>query len=257
VSEVNWRLAPWASSSGRCVVEDSPPIERFREHVLRRPRPVVLRGVGASWRSTKTWTFDLLRERSGAREVPLVRVRDGLLWYQADRGMAYESRGFGAFLDDLMSDPELAAEIESPPHCEGAPWRDDRLSIGTAGTTTPLHVELNHNIFVVLRGEKELILYPPSDTLDLYPQSPLSGVPHLSRIDPRRFDPERFPRVKRCEPWRCLLRDGDGVFIPRGWWHAVRTNVPTIATGNWWAEGGWQVLARASRLYSSVRKIRS
>ena len=131
--------------------------------------------------------------------------------------------------------PELAGEIGVPEHLVlDAGWRDARLSIGADGTTTPIHAELTHNLLAVICGEKELALFAPWQSRALYFR-PLSAAPHISPVDPYVLDCRRFPRTARATPWRALVRSGDVLFLPRGWWHAVRTNGVTVAHTSWWA----------------------
>jgi len=152
--------------------------------------------------------------------------------------------------------PELAAEAGIPEYCIRAPWHDARVSIGAAGTCTPIHAELTHNLFAVIRGEKEVALFPPTHAHNLHFQ-PFSAAPHISPVEPFAFDGARHPRAVRCSPWRALVKTGDVLFIPRGWWHAVRTVAPTIAYTNWWADGLSSLLPRAAVLYKSLRQFRT
>jgi hypothetical protein len=153
--------------------------------------------------------------------------------------------------------PELVGDIEVPIYSRRAHWRERRITIGGPGTTTPIHRELPDNIFSVFRGEKEVALFAPSDSRHLYGFGPLSGVPHLSRVDPRCYDPDRFPRLRRSKPFHCRVRAGDALLIPRGWWHTVHTLEPSIALGSWWAVGAWSLLPLAATAYKRLLGIRT
>lgn len=274
----HWRLAPGWSVEGACALPEVTAVteEEFRRVHMARARPLVLRGHASSWRMAGEGAWAVLRARVGHRTAPAVVVTDGLLGYAPSLGMRYEPARVADVIDEVLAHrdprtaprhfltvdprehlPELLPALDAPPWVRHAAWQGARVSVGGDGTVTPVHVELYHNVFTVLRGEKELILFAPTDTLALAPYSPLSGVPHLSRVDPRDDAPEAFPRARRLRPLRCVLRDGDGVFIPRGWWHAVRTNAPTIATGAWWADGLWSAVPRAVAFYKRTRAIQS
>jgi len=266
-----WRLAPWAAADVDLVpaVDPAAPLywQRFRARL-----PVVIRGLTAEWRATSHWTFDELSARIGARRVPVVRVHDGLLGYAKHSGMDYDQQPFDTFarrialggspewflqLNPDAHLPELVGDLDVPTYSRRAHWRDRMLTIAGTGTTTPIHRELPDNIFTVFCGEKEVALFAPSNSRNLYAFGPFSGVPHLSAVDPRSHDADRYPRLPRARPWRCRLRAGDALLIPRGWWHAVHTVEPSIALGSWWAVGVWSLLPRAATAYKRLFNIKT
>jgi Cupin-like domain len=260
-------LIPWAEGTTVPVV-DPPPAEEFRR--LSR-RPIVLRGLARDWPATQRWSFAALRERFGTRELPLVRTCDGLLGYDEQDGMDYEPRRLADHLDAFDTPhgadhfltvpaseylPELLADVDGPAYCESAGWRDWRISIGARGIVTPIHREVLDNIFTVIHGSKELVLFDPLERR-VYGHSLLSGVPHLAQVDPRRLDEQQFPRARALAPLRATLHDGDAIYIPAFWWHAVRTVEPTVALGSWWAEGVWTLVPRAAAIYKQLAGIRT
>jgi hypothetical protein len=268
-----WRLCPWSSRGESLLapVVDPPPAAEFRSTYLRRARPVVLSGLATGWTGTRGWTAEGLGARFRDREVPLIPLVDGLCAYEHKSGVVYERRAMGEYVDSLLASPrpewfltvrveahfpELAAEVGVPEYCADAWWRDARVSIGADGTTTPIHVELNHNFLAVIRGEKELALFPPWQSRRLYFR-PLSAAPHISPVDPYVLDRRRFPRAAGATPWRALLRSGDVLFLPRGWWHAVRTNGLTVAHSSWWADGASSLVPRAAGLYKRLRDLKT
>jgi lysine-specific demethylase 8 len=250
----------------------APPDPRvFRATIERAARPVLLRGLANDWRSHRAWSFASLRERIGSRAVPVIGLDDGLLGY-GDAGMRYAPMAFDAYLTHLEQCakpawfltvephehlPELVGDLDVPSYCTDAAWRDTRVSVGTTGTITPIHVELAHNLFAVLAGEKEVLMFSPWDSHRMYPQKASSGAPHISPVDPRHDDRLRFPSSGDATAYRCVVREGDVLFLPRGWWHAVRTNAPTIAFSNWWANGAASLVPRAAGLYKRLRAVKT
>jgi hypothetical protein len=272
-ASTEWRLCPWRTEGESILtpVVEPPTVAEFRSTHLRRARPVVLRGLATGWTGTQNWTPESLGARFRDREVPVIPLVDGLCGYAHGSGVAYERRAVGAYVDALLSSakpewfltvrvephfPELAAELGVPEYCADSPWRDARVSIGADGTTTPIHVELAHNLLAVIRGEKELALFPPSQSRRLYFR-PLSAAPHISPVDPYSLDHRRFPRAASATPWRALLRSGDVLFLPRGWWHAVRTNEMTVAYSSWWADGVSSLVPFAAGIYKRLRDLRT
>ncbi|EPS44816.1 hypothetical protein H072_1166 [Dactylellina haptotyla CBS 200.50] len=151
------------------------------------------------------------------------------------------------------------------------------LSRSSPATNTPLHRDPNDNLFVQLAGSKIIRALPPNIGDALFRSLALSG--RTASIDPRGrirdglLDP-RESRVFDSIIWgwdggafkaadiglereiveaidsnmyETTVERGDGVYIPRGWWHAVRSLVPSdieeqesgavttvVASMNWW-----------------------
>ncbi len=238
----------------------------------RSRSPVLLRDAAAGWPAVRTWTLEGIRERVGARVVPVVRVTDGLLGYDARSGMHYDFVPVSAVIDALLDGaaprwfltlppaehfPELISDLRSHAPVSRAPWSDARLSLGAAGNTTPIHREIADNLFTVIRGEKEVALFAPHDSRRLESFGPLSGAPHISPIDPRSCRLDRHRGIARCTVWRARVGSGDVLLIPRGWWHAVRTTRPTVAMGSWWADGLYALVPMAAGVYKRIFRIRT
>ncbi len=269
-----WHLAVgWGAAETTIPVIDPPEVETFRREYLAQSRPVVLRGLSSSWKAAHEWSIASLKRRFGNRRVPLAQATNGLLEYAEGKGMKYRDLPLAEYLDTMERDgspprqfltvrpqeyfPELLEEVDTPPYCRVARYRDYRVSVGVEGVTTPVHREFTGNFFTVISGEKELAMFPPDDSKNVYAFGFLSGIPHLAAANPCEKDVARFPRIRQTRPHRCMVGPGDVLFIPRGWWHAVRTNTETIAFSGWWAEGAWSLVLRAAQGYKKVLGIRT
>jgi ribosomal protein L16 Arg81 hydroxylase len=51
------------------------------------------------------------------------------------------------------------------------------------------------------------------------------------------------------------LGPGDVIYIPRGWWHHVRTLDLSISVNFWWARGMRRLLVQAADYVKRVRRI--
>jgi hypothetical protein len=92
-----------------------------------------------------------------------------------------------------------------------------------------LHVDALHMLGFVtqIHGEKEFIIFPPSDGKYLYQ---LAGdAKHSAIPNPFAVDLERFPLFAQATPARFVLKAGETIFNPAGWWHATRILSPSIA----------------------------
>jgi hypothetical protein len=98
----------------------------------------------------------------------------------------------------------------------------EELFIGGQGMRFPgLHVDYwGMDAFLSqLYGEKEVLLFAPSQTPFLYapPNDPLC-CPIEDFDDP---DYDRYPLYARAQPIRFTLQPGETLFCPNGWWHTT------------------------------------
>ncbi len=127
---------------------------------------------------------------------------------------------------------------------------DTNIWMGIPPTYTPLHRDPNPNLFVQLAGRKVVRLLPPEmgDKVFAQVQSALgrSGSAAFRGEDMMKGDEKRLleDRVWNDRPilgepgevgYEAHVGRGDGLFIPKGWWHSVK-GVGDGITGsvNWW-----------------------
>jgi hypothetical protein len=229
------------------------PVGRLPEAVDLR-RPVLAHGLTDAWDASR-WTFDSLRAMAADQAVTALLdlpATGGVLEGGQD---AYEREmPFGAFLDraeqsgppcylgytrpaELIPGYERAFDFDplTPTRPEST---DTRLWIGSAGTCSGLHSDLKDNVFAQIQGRKRVILVPFRQTHLVYPF--LDNIVN-SRVDPEHLDRERFPRFTRATVFTCVVEPGDVLFIPRGWWHYLRSESPSISINHWF---GPQIPAR-------------
>mmetsp|Transcript_3341 Transcript_3341/g.7458 ORF Transcript_3341/g.7458 Transcript_3341/m.7458 type:complete len:204 (+) Transcript_3341:3-614(+) len=95
----------------------------------------------------------------------------------------------------------------------------NKVFMGPVGNITRLHFDAHHahGWLAQVKGSKLFILYPPSDT-DLL--QPLEGeATTQSPIDPLAPDLEIFPNYEKCHQYYAVLREGETLLCPDGWWH--------------------------------------
>ncbi|UPG89732.1 cupin-like domain-containing protein [Luteibacter aegosomaticola] len=101
------------------------------------------------------------------------------------------------------------------------------LYVSLRGALTPLHQDNNAVIAYLgqLQGEKEAILYSPTDRAHFYS----AGVGYLDPLNPDDVD---FPTWRKATPWRGRLGPGDLLIWGPNWAHHVVTLSDSITVSH-------------------------
>ena len=114
---------------------------------------------------------------------------------------------------------------------------DTNLWLGVAPTYTPLHKDPNPNLFVQLVGRKVVRLLPPEVGREIF--SNVQAALGRNASDKFRGDEMMQGEEKKLlenQIWgddrvnggsaifglEALLNSGEGLFIPKGWWHSIK-----------------------------------
>ena len=228
----------------------------------------VVRGMAKRWPAVKGWSLDYLRREGHGVSAQVARLNQGNLGLTATHGVDLYQDDIGAFIDRLLSGDNssyLMTRLEplkkfnqdtpTPNVCHNAPWHTSKLWVSPKGTVSPLHFDVADNIHVQVLGQKKFLVMPVSDSFRLYPHSPLSSTPNLSRVDPLHPDFERFPLLQKVQRWQGVLQPGDAVFLPGFVWHHVTTVDTSVSVNFWWARGPLRLAAWAANSFKRLRAI--
>jgi hypothetical protein len=223
------------------------PYGAFLRDYVSPGRPVVIQDAVASWPAMRKWTPEFFKSSFPTKTVavgydqsmPFAEFIDGVLASSNEKPGPYMYRLFlhehlPEVLGDLIPQNPYAfpGRYASPLMLEYFRRPDGflKLLIGGVGGRFPvMHFDGDdtHAAITEIYGDKEFILYPPSDTPYLYPNP---ARPNHSLVDdPHDQDLERFPLLATATQYRTILKPGDTIFVPRGWWHAARALSPSIS----------------------------
>ncbi|MBD2055605.1 cupin-like domain-containing protein [Oculatella sp. FACHB-28] len=259
----------------------------FFEQYQKPGVPVIVAGL---LDAELDWSLDYLREKLNTFVLPIRRYgwkryeQDKRTWQSIGSGTEAQRVPFIQYAEMLESgeaqeqdiylvkrslkntplEQNLASLQQVGEKLGLAPMSDFNLWLGTSGHITCLHYDPMDGTLIQLRGAKKVVLFPPSQLYNLYPFSFWVHLRHglkmrasYSQVYPERPDFEAFPRLRQALQHRYddVLRQGEVLFIPAGWWHELTTvgneagDVMVCSVNRF-----WQVPAvRSLRLWSKWR----
>ncbi len=212
--------------------------EEFLEQYYAANRPVVLTDCLKDWKAMD-WTPDYLKERFGYLNIAVQTNRQSDKHYERYKNNHRENKSLAEYVDMVKSagktnDFYLTAndsavgnrpllEALQPDMQPTLPYLDRTAKdstgffwFGPAGTVTPLHHDLTNNLMVQLVGSKRVKL------INAIQQPRMANNWHcFSDIDLDNIDYVRFPELKNVNIIDVILKAGEVLFIPVGWWHHV------------------------------------
>ncbi len=230
----------------------APSREDFEKSWVRPARPVLIHVEPRE-----------LPNLPGDRMVPVARTRGGVMPHDAYRGYDYDRMRLDQFLArsdgySIFPADELLPEVgfSTPQFLPKAPWILRKLWLSAADIRSPLHQDLPDNLYAQLAGKKRVTLFSPDDTRHLHRQPLWSRLPNFSQVDAEAPDLDRFPRFRRAQPIVVVLEPGDLLYVPRRWWHQMRSLERSVSLSTWWATGATFWAVRAALLYQRLRGLR-
>eukprot|EP00435_Cladocopium_sp_Y103_P023478 s653_g5.t1 len=138
----------------------------------------------------------------------------------------------------LLQIPELRSDILIPHYCALGELQTVNVWMGTAGTVTALHYDLDDNFLVQVAGYKYLRLYSPEEGERLYAKDAPRDrqKKHGASYSPVRVehpDLEAHPAFANAVFVETILGPGEMLFIPKRWWHYVRSLTTSISVNFW------------------------
>jgi len=246
-----------------------PAVAAFERAYVVPRRPVVLRQLAGDWPARRRWSLDYLHDQFGTAAVRTFRTDDGRIAMQSPTGAVQGTMRLGEFIALLRTGSPscyltsrlaelpaaLRADVRPPAYCADAGWQNGNLWIGAAGTVAPLHRDLADNLHVVIEGRKRIMLVAPQLSAHVYPNPLYDPFPNGCRSNIEAPDFTAFPKLRGVQALVAELAAGDAIYIPRRWWHHVRTMEPSISVNFWWARGARSALLVAADRLKRLRGI--
>lgn len=243
-----------------------PTKAEFNEAFVNPQRPVIISGATSHWKAHKAWTLESLHAKIGRKRV---RVKESATNIHPDFFSSvsgrYAESSFGDYIDLISStrpernkrylsgdeirilsdynrvDPDLAPlcdDFEAPEYCDREQIKTIGFWLSAQGVVASLHYDMDgsHNLNVQVRGKKRVLLFSPSQVV--YPFSGVHrsrGALNFSQVNIANPDEVRFPGFRSARCVEAVIEEGDMLFIPSYWYHAVfHLGEVNINVNFWW-----------------------
>ncbi|MBC6423894.1 MAG: cupin-like domain-containing protein [Hormoscilla sp. SP5CHS1] len=258
--------------------------ERFVREYQKPGMPVVIKGLLAD---CEDWSLDYLCQELSSQEF-LSRwygnqryKLDKRQWQNIGSGVQTKSLPFTTYAEMLrnhtaheqdiylakcsLKDTSLEEKASRIKIGEKLglekPASDLNMWAGPGGHVEALHYDTLDGTLMQLHGAKKVVLFPSSQTANLYP-FPVSVHLHhglklrswFSQVYPEKPDLQAFPKLREALQYKqeVILHQGETLFIPAGWWHEVTAlgNEMVCSVNRFW---GVYPVERAIFSYSAWR----
>lgn len=213
--------------------------EDFIKNYYKPQKPVVIEELTFNWPAFSKWSLDYMNGVAGHKTVPLyddrpVDYKEGFNEAHAKMKMSdyidllkSKPTKYRIFLWNILKEvPELQQDYRFPElglkFMKGLPM----LFFGGKDSHTFMHYDIDlANIFHFhFQGEKEIIMFDQNQNDFLY------KVPHalITREDINFSDPDlnKWPALKRAKGYKTILKHGETLYMPEGYWHYMKYKTP-------------------------------
>ena len=216
------------------------PREEFLDKYYAANRPLILLDLMNDWKARKLWNPEYLKATCGNERVEVMTGRNSDPRYEVNAEAHKTVMVFGEYIDRITqsgnnNDCYLVAnnnalrrqgmkhlynDIVAFPEYLDSNTLDGGVFFwfGPAGTVTPLHHDVMNVLMAQVFGRKRVTLIPSEQIQRVYNEI---GV--YSKVDCEQPDYREFPEFRDVRMQRFVLKPGEVLFIPVGWWHHVRS----------------------------------
>ena len=238
-------IAP-SAAQWRVERRTCPDARAFRDDYVRPRRPVVLTDAAEAWPIRRKPMPDYFNTIHGEHRVRVLgqecrladlvaRLEESSAEKPGPYPCKYEiARAFRDLLPEVAPRPPLSLPDRQRRALVPQRLFDgvNNLEIffgGPGGRFPYLHYDVLHlHAWITqLYGDKEFTLYAPGQEAFLYVNPDL---PWQSTIRNHHSpDYARYPLLRNARPHKLVLRRGETLFLPCGWWHTARSLTFTIS----------------------------
>ena len=222
--------------------------KNFKKNYINKRTPVLLKGYANNWKAKRDWSFEFLSKLEFKKPVRieignviqnktqisrvdyktyinLLMGSENAMGHSKD--MPYLSM-FNIFdyFPDLLKDIDVSIFTKYTKINMTGAW------IGPSGTISGLHYDSTDNILTQLKGKKMVLLASPKFQKEMYISKKYDHDATASSVDINNYNEKKHPKFKDVAFSKVILEPGDSLFIPKGWWHYVKSLDTSISVSN-------------------------
>lgn len=194
-------------------------------------KPVVVYSAEPEYRGKFFYTEDRTQLNFTSTKLPLKSVLqelERLLEVESPHSIYVGSSTVDVFLPGFRAENDISVNAKDPLVS---------LWVGNE-TTVAAHFDAPDNIACCAAGRRIFTLFPPDQIENLY-VGPLDKTPSgqpISMVDFDRPDYCKFPKFREALAHAQIaeLNAGDALYIPRMWWHHVKSTAKFNVLVNYW-----------------------
>jgi hypothetical protein len=197
---------------------------------MREFRPVVVTGLLEHW-NIPAWSPETLKAKFGnSRIAPFLpgALQDFIAAMASPNS---QCRPPVIYTGGVALPEGLREHFPPPPILEGI-VDFPQFWLGSSSLqdkpVTGLHCDCRHGFLGQIFGRKKITLYSPDQENCLYPYRAFNTF-RPCWTGPDKPDYERFPLFKKAQPIEVILKPGETLFIPLGWFHCVFALDPVMS----------------------------
>ncbi len=230
------------------------------EKMMSAKIPFIISDIATHWPASKLWDLDYFEKISGQSIVHCVDLDDkNLTSYKAiDKISFYDfiqnlklslkrsppqglkklymviSRISAHLNGPQVQLPQLLKDLKLPGFMNLKRLWTINLWLGAGGTKSNLHFDPDNNLLVCIKGTKDLVLISPKKTKWLYRKNKKNENTLISNVNIFDGNLEKWPNIHNAQYFQTRIEEGEGLYIPSGWWHAVASSKGLNIALNFW-----------------------
>ena len=200
---------------------------------------MVIRGIADDWPALTKWNFEYFKSNFGDIEIEIQEDRDADEYYEINSVSHRKKTSLKDFIDRIQNSgpgtnnfymtannhaiahTPLQTLLEDTGFMPAYAAKPERVGfwhlwMGPKGTKTPLHHDENGLLHLQIKGRKTWKFISPLEAPNIYHR-----VAVFSNVDIYNLDLEKYPLMKEVKILEVTVEEGEAMFLPQGWWHAV------------------------------------
>lgn len=216
---------------------DMPTREEFFSKYWLTNKPIIIKNFTNGWAANAKWTFEYFEKMFGDCMIQIQTKRNSDANYEANSVAHRTAILMKDFIKQVLSEETndvyatannrlmqtlcgIVTDIEPLPPLLNYPTNTGHLYLwmGPKGAITPTHHDTLALFHAQIVGRKQWKLVSPLCTPKMY------NTEHVfSNVNLWDVDVTAHPKMKDVPIIDVVIEPGEALFLPLGWWHAVKS----------------------------------